>query len=182
MTEKTTGLSRALSERADHEVRAITAVLTELRHSILRELERPSVEQLELFSPAERDQLDRDLASLRARADRIPAEIEQETAAIRERFAEPEPRLFPVAIASSSPSVFAAEERGLLLAGRCKPRDRGGLGAARSVERRARAGRSPPRSPPRRITHPRPSPAPRPRRVRSPRQALNPLPCPARQD
>jgi hypothetical protein len=106
-SERTTGLARVLAERADHEVRAITSILTELRQSILAELESPSIEQLELFSSAEREQLDRDVASLRARAERIPAEIEQETAAIRARFAEPEPRLFPVAVTFLVPERFA---------------------------------------------------------------------------
>jgi hypothetical protein len=44
---------------------------------------------------------------LQARADAIPAEIEQETAAIRERFAEPQPRLFPVAVTFLVPERFA---------------------------------------------------------------------------
>jgi superfamily II DNA or RNA helicase len=107
MADLTSGLTKALRDRADHEVRAITAVLMELRKSIVAELDRPSIEQLELFSETEREQLDRDQASLRARAERIPAEIEQETAAIRERYAQPEPRLFPVAVTFLVPERFA---------------------------------------------------------------------------
>jgi superfamily II DNA or RNA helicase len=107
MRDRTDGLQRTLTDRAEQEVQKISAVLTELRQSILAEIEAPSVEQLELFSSAERDQLDRNLASLRARAERIPAEIAEETEAIRARFARPEPRLFPVAVAFLVPERFA---------------------------------------------------------------------------
>lgn len=107
MRDRTDGLQKALADRAEQEVQKISAVLTELRQSILAEIEAPSVEQLELFSSAERDQLDRNLASLRARAERIPAEITEETEAIRARFARPEPRLFPVAVAFLVPERFS---------------------------------------------------------------------------
>ena len=73
--------------------------MTELRQSILDELaddEEP--QQLSLFSDAERDQFDRNRSSLQARVDEIPEEIEQETALIRARFADPTARLFPLAI------------------------------------------------------------------------------------
>jgi hypothetical protein len=35
---------------------------------------------------------------LQARVNQIPGEIEQETAAIRARYADPQPRLFPVSV------------------------------------------------------------------------------------
>jgi hypothetical protein len=38
------------------------------------------------------------LTALRHRLEQIPAEIEQETALVRSRFADPEARLFPVAV------------------------------------------------------------------------------------
>ena len=50
------------------------------------------------WTETERDQLHRNIASLKARIKRIPEEIEQETKAIRERYAKPAPRLFPVAV------------------------------------------------------------------------------------
>lgn len=109
--DRTDGLKKTLADRAELEVQTITAVLTELRHSILAEVEAPSVEQLELFSSAERDQLDRNLASLRARAERVPAEIAEETEAIRARFARPEARLFPVAVTFLVPERFALDSR-----------------------------------------------------------------------
>ncbi len=55
-------------------------------------------QQLELFNRPEREQYNRNIAALRHRLEQIPAEIEQETALIRARFADPEARLFPVAV------------------------------------------------------------------------------------
>jgi superfamily II DNA or RNA helicase len=108
MRDRVASLERTLGERAAQEVAAITAVLTELRQSILAQLNASPVQQLELFSGSERDQLERDVANLRARADRIPAEIEEETAAIRRRFADPTPRLFPVSVTFLVPERHAS--------------------------------------------------------------------------
>jgi SMC interacting uncharacterized protein involved in chromosome segregation len=109
MRERSAGLQRALQDRAEQEIDKITKVLDELRASILAELEAPAVEQLDLFSAAEREQLERNVASLRARVERIPDEIAQETGAIRARFANPEPRLFPIAVTYLVPERFARE-------------------------------------------------------------------------
>jgi SMC interacting uncharacterized protein involved in chromosome segregation len=98
MGDRTTGLQKALQDRCEKEVADVTAILTELREGILQELQQPEVKQLELFSSAEREQLDRNLKSLEARAAQIPQEIEMETAAVRARFKDPTPRLFPLAI------------------------------------------------------------------------------------
>jgi hypothetical protein len=74
--------------------------LSELKHAIEVELHEPAVTQLMLptFSDAEREQFDRNAASLRARAAQIPAEIETEVTAIRARYTDPRPQLFPVAV------------------------------------------------------------------------------------
>ena len=98
-SERTASLEKALQERCEKEVADITAIMTELRQSILYELtgaEQP--QQLSIFSDTERDQFDRNRSSLKARLDQIPEEIEQETALIRARFANPTARLFPLAI------------------------------------------------------------------------------------
>lgn len=97
-SERSSSLQRELQNRADKEVADITAILTELRSSILRELEEPSIEQLELFSTTEREQFDRNVNSLKARAEQIPTEIDQETELIRKRFENPAARLFPLAV------------------------------------------------------------------------------------
>jgi hypothetical protein len=96
--ERAESLRRVLSERMDQEIKDITAILTELQIAILDELKQPEVEQLSLFSDPEREQFERNRDSLQARVNQIPGEIEQETAAIRARYADPQPRLFPVSV------------------------------------------------------------------------------------
>ena len=96
--DRAESLSRTLADRAEHEAEAITAILSELRDSITAELEREPDPQLQLFNPAEGEQLRRDVDALRRRLERIPDDIERETAAIRRHYAEPEPRLFPATI------------------------------------------------------------------------------------
>ncbi len=114
MRERTAGLQKQLADRAEKEISDITAILTELRTSILaelRKLEGPI--QLELFNQTEQEQWKRDRDSLSERAEQIPGEIEQETEAIRSRFADPRPRLFPVAMTYLVPEKIAREmERG----------------------------------------------------------------------
>lgn len=100
MRERGESLAKFLTDRAAKEAADITAILTELKRAIETELAEPAVTQLMLpaFSDAERDQFARNVDSLRARAARIPEEIATETAAIRARYADPRPRLFPVAV------------------------------------------------------------------------------------
>ena len=97
--ERTASLEKALQERCEKEVADITAIMNELRQSIVTELtaaEQP--QQLSIFSDTEREQYDRNRSSLQIRLDQIPDEIEQETQVIRDRFANPTARLFPLAI------------------------------------------------------------------------------------
>lgn len=101
MADRTASLEKALQERCDYEVADITAILTELKTSIEKELAEPEFMQLKLkldLSDGERHQFDRDIQSLQRRLAEIPLEIERETTAVRQRFAQPSPRLFPLAI------------------------------------------------------------------------------------
>ncbi|PSN12510.1 helicase, partial [filamentous cyanobacterium CCP5] len=98
MDERTNGLQKALQDRCEKEVADITAVMTELRQQILKELEEPEVEQLTLFSTTEKEQFERNISSLQLRVDQIPQEIEQESIIVRARFRDPTPRLFPLAV------------------------------------------------------------------------------------
>ncbi|MBN3927176.1 hypothetical protein, partial [Nostoc sp. NMS4] len=82
-------------------------VLTELRQSILNELDEPEFKQLELFNTAEKEQFERNVNSLKVRVEQIPAEIEREVAAIQARFANPTPRLFPLAVTYLIPQKLA---------------------------------------------------------------------------
>jgi superfamily II DNA or RNA helicase len=105
--DRAESLRRTLSDRADQDVRAITEVLTELRRSILEELHAPEEAQLQLFSTEERAQHQRDLDALQRRLDEIPGDIQMETAAIRDRYAAPTPRMFPAAITFFVPRGLA---------------------------------------------------------------------------
>ncbi|MBN1219623.1 MAG: DISARM system SNF2-like helicase DrmD [Anaerolineae bacterium] len=98
MQDRLAGMQRLLEERAAKESLDIEAILRELARTIEEELAEPAYVQLELFSTDERSQLSRNTTALRARLEQIPAEIEAEQAVIQARFADPEPRMFPVAV------------------------------------------------------------------------------------
>jgi superfamily II DNA or RNA helicase len=98
MGDRISGIEQLLQERATKEAADIEAVLAELAQAIESELAEPEYQQLELFSEAERTQLSRNTQALRHRLAEIPGEIEAEQAAIRARYADPEPRMFPVAV------------------------------------------------------------------------------------
>lgn len=105
--ERSTSLHKLLADRETKEITDLRTVLTELRATILAELRQPEVEQLSLFTDPEREQFEINKASLQARVDRIPSEIEQETAAIHARYANPQSRLFPVAVTYLVPERLA---------------------------------------------------------------------------
>lgn len=107
MDDRATALQRELAERVEREVRDVTAILTELRKAIEAELDTPEYQQGELFSTPEREQFERNIDALRARVEQIPDEIKKETAAVRARFADPQPRLFPVAVTYLVPRQLA---------------------------------------------------------------------------
>ncbi len=107
MSERSKGLEKRLQERADKEAGDIESILTELKRSIEAELDEPEYRQLELFSDPEREQFERNKDFLRERVRQIPGEIERETAAIRARFADPQARMFPVAVTLLVPERLA---------------------------------------------------------------------------
>jgi len=98
MRDRRDGLQAELERRGRQERDDVRAVLTELQRSIERELSSPNVTQLHLFKPAEQEQLRRDVEALRARAERIPKEIELEIEVMHLRYADLTPRLFPAAV------------------------------------------------------------------------------------
>ena len=102
-----------LAERADKEVSDITAILTELETAIRDQLNDPDYQQgfLPGLAPAEQEQFERNVDALRRRLGEIPGEIEKETEAIRARFADPQPRMFPVAVTFLVPGRLAKDGR-----------------------------------------------------------------------
>lgn len=110
MRERTDSLQTQLQRRADKETNDMKAILQELRRTILEELERSQQYvqlELNLFSTAEREQYHRNTSALKRRLAQIPHEIEQEEAPIRARYANPQPRLFPVAVTFLVPQRLA---------------------------------------------------------------------------
>jgi len=84
----------------EQEVAISQAILEELQRSIKKEMtdtEKPL--RLDLFSNDEREQFERNRQSLKLRLKQIPDEISKEQEIIRQRYADPQPRLFPLAIA-----------------------------------------------------------------------------------
>lgn len=97
MADRTKGLQKMLDERAETEAKNITAILHDLETTIRAELNKP-LEQLELWTTPEKEQLELNMQSLKHRLNQIPAEIERETNNIRNRYRNPTPRLFPVTV------------------------------------------------------------------------------------
>ena len=109
MNQLVHGMQRSLKDREEKEASDIKTILTELRKSIEDKLKDSPMPTLpfEGWSDSEWDQYQRNASSLRARLREIPAEIEREVAAIRQRFADPQPRMFPVAITFLVPEKMA---------------------------------------------------------------------------
>jgi SNF2 family DNA or RNA helicase len=109
MKDKTSGLQKDLTERAEKETADIRAILTELQRTIEEKLDDPELRQMtfEGWADEERHQLERNMFALRARVKEIPAEIERETEAITRRFADPQPRMFPVSVTFLVPERLA---------------------------------------------------------------------------
>jgi hypothetical protein len=100
MKDRTDGLKKLLTEQAEKEARDIGAILTELQRTIQEQIEGPAYQQmyLEDMAPTEQEQVERNRDALRRRLQEIPKEIEKEAAEIKARFADPQPRMFPVAV------------------------------------------------------------------------------------
>jgi SNF2 family DNA or RNA helicase len=106
MKDRLDGMRRQLKEREEKEVSDIRAVLGELDTMIRRELGQPEYQQLSLFTSSEREQYNRNVQALRLRLAQIPEEMEKEIAATRRRYADPQPRLFPVAVTFLVPERY----------------------------------------------------------------------------
>ncbi len=105
--DRSQGMLTKLAEREEQELKASAAVLNELRTAIEGALKRPEVEQLSLFTDAEQEQFERNMDALQARVASIPTEIEREAESIRKRYANPQTRLFPVAVTYLIPERLA---------------------------------------------------------------------------
>jgi ERCC4-related helicase len=107
LKDRVDGLRKRLAERADKETDDIRSILTELKKAIEAELNDPVYVQPTLFDDPETERFERNKEAMRARAKEIPGEIERETAAVRARFADPQARMFPVAVTFLIPQALA---------------------------------------------------------------------------
>lgn len=107
MKQMVDGLQKKLADRADKEAKDIEYILTELKRSIEAELKDPAYIQPLLFDDPEQERFERNKDAMRARAKEIPDEIKRETEAIRARFADPQARMFPVAVTFLIPEKMA---------------------------------------------------------------------------
>ena len=98
MKQMVDGLRKKLADRAEKEAKDITSILTELKKAIEAELKDPAYIQTRMFDDPEQERFERNKDAMRARAKEIPEEIQRETEAIRARFADPQARMFPVAV------------------------------------------------------------------------------------
>jgi hypothetical protein len=102
-------LAKLIADRCDEEVAAMGQILSELERSIRAALDDSEYwYQASLFEiEAERDQLRKDKESLAERLTSLPATREQETAALRRRYADPAARWFPAAVTFLVPAAIA---------------------------------------------------------------------------
>ncbi|KWX04744.1 hypothetical protein TH66_05995 [Carbonactinospora thermoautotrophica] len=103
-------LAKELDKRCAEEVAAVGEVLAELERSIRDALDDTEHwEQISLFETqsAEREQLRADRAALEERLAQLPEIRDREQDALRRRYADPVPRLFPAAVAFLVPSALA---------------------------------------------------------------------------
>ena len=106
--ERTASLQRHLDQRAAKESAQLRAVMEDLARSIRTYLDDKPWQQLELFGH-DAAQRDLDLSAIQRRLAEIPDEIERETTHLRDRYANPTPRLFPVAVTYLVPQQFASK-------------------------------------------------------------------------
>ena len=109
LNDRVSGLEKRMAERAEKEAKDIAATLTELKKTIEAELDDRQYVRPLLFDNPERDQFERNKNAMRARAKEIPGEIERETEAIKARFANPQARMFPVAVTFLVPEKLTGE-------------------------------------------------------------------------
>lgn len=107
MKERTTNLTTFLDKRRDRELEDMRALLLELASRIEGQLKEKEIEQLEFWSTEEKQQLERNRKALEVRLAEIPGEIEREGESIRNRYVDPEPRLFPVSVTWIFPESMA---------------------------------------------------------------------------
>lgn len=104
--ERFASLLRHLERREQKDLDDIRAVLDELARAIHDELDDQPA-QLSLFDADERDQYMRNVNALQTRLEQIPHELEAEQTTIRQRYADPQARMFPICVTFLIPKRLA---------------------------------------------------------------------------
>ncbi len=110
MRDRTAGLEKQLKEQREREIADLTAILDELARTIRGELAAEPPAQRE-FSFIESKQLELNRGSLEARLKAIPEELRKEAEQVSRRYADPQARLFPVAVTFFVPERLAGGVR-----------------------------------------------------------------------
>jgi superfamily II DNA/RNA helicase len=100
-------LAANLEARCAEEIEAMEAVLAELQRSIRAKLDDTDHWVQPSLFEVERQQLRADEKALRDRLAAIPGQLEDETAALRRRYADPQARWFPAAVTFLVPASIA---------------------------------------------------------------------------
>jgi len=107
MRERAESIQRELEKRLERDVGDITSIMDELVTTIQSGLQDRDAEQLFLegLEPDEQQQLERNRSALERRLAEIPSELDEEVDSIRARYADPTPRMFPLAVTILVPGV-----------------------------------------------------------------------------
>ncbi len=106
MDVRTKNLASFLEKRCDKEIKDIEDILTELQSTIQSQFEIPESTQMTLWEDFGEEEFNRNKESLKLRLEQIPLELENERELIRRHYAEPKPRLFPIAVMLLVPDSF----------------------------------------------------------------------------
>ena len=103
-------LEKSMKVKEQAEIKDISNVLDDLAKNISLELAPKSEpQQMSLFSEDEQSQIKKDVASLKARLDRVPEEKQAEIDLIKRRYMQMESRTFPVAVILVMPDQSVGE-------------------------------------------------------------------------
>lgn len=109
-SKRRSNLRTKLDGRSRKEREHIRSILSELQtriQNVLKQSEQPQQLEFDFFNKEEQQQYQRNMEALRQRSARIPDEIEQECANIAQRYADPQARLFPLALLFLVPQNLA---------------------------------------------------------------------------
>ena len=96
--DRAKSLKRLLQEQASDAIKKMKKIQEELAQAIRRSLAAEPPVQRELFSSEEQEQFKLDRAGLERGLEEIPGRIVAESEQIQRRYADPDPRVFPIAI------------------------------------------------------------------------------------